>query len=41
MSPRRRYLLEMAAATDRLARAAESGDGRRYADDDLYQPLAA
>lgn len=27
----------MAAATDRLARAADSGDGRRYADDDLYR----
>ena len=41
MSPRTRYLLEMAAATDRLTKAANSGDNRRYADDDLYQPLAA
>ena len=37
MTPRRRYLLEMAAATDRLARAADSGDKRRFTDDDLYR----
>ena len=37
MSPRTRYLLEMAAATDRLTKAANSGDNRRYADDDLYR----
>lgn len=37
MNPRRRYLVEMAAATDRLAAAAARGDRRRYADDDLYR----
>ena len=41
MSPRTRYLLEMAAANDRLARAANRGDNRRYADDDLDHLLAA
>lgn len=37
MSQRRRYLAEMTAAADRLARAAERGDDRRYTDDDLYR----
>jgi uncharacterized protein with HEPN domain len=32
-----RYLVEMAAATDRLASAATRGDQRRYTDDDLYR----
>lgn len=37
MNRRKRYLVEMAAATDRLASAASRGDQRRYADDDLYR----
>ena len=37
MNRRKRYLVEMAAATDRLASAATRGDQRRYADDDLYR----
>lgn len=41
MNPRRRYLLEMAAATDRLAIAAARGDQRRYSDDDLYRYAVA
>jgi len=37
VNERRRYLVEMFAAADRLARAAALGDDRRYEDDDLYR----
>lgn len=37
MSQRQLYLIEMGAASDRLATAAAQGDERRYADDDLYR----
>lgn len=37
MNLRRRYLVEMASATDHLSTASTQGDHRRYTDDDLYR----